>query len=65
MKKKLSMGRGEHDFKKEMRISHYPLCYAKISHSCEIQIESMVLQICLKNEFAYGWHMVCIPVKFA
>ena len=25
-------------FKKEMQISHYPLCYAKISHSCEIRI---------------------------
>ena len=67
MKKDLSMGRGEHGFKKEMRISHYPLCYAKISHSCEIPDRehgfANLSQKWIRIWFAYGSHSCEIRIR--
>ena len=47
----------------EFRITPYVM--RKFRIPVRTQTKSMVFQICLKNEFAYGWHMVRIPVKFA
>ena len=51
--------------KRKCKFRITPYVMRKFCIPVSTQTESMVLQICLKNEFAYGSHMVRIPVKFA
>ena len=76
MMKKRNLRKGFGDWKRgamrnEEEIEHGKRRTRSLKRKCKFRIpvstqtESMVLQICLKNEFAYGSHMVRIPVKFA
>ena len=51
--------------KRKCKFRITPYVMRKFRIPVKFQTESMVFQICLKNKFAYGWHMVRILVKFA